>query len=204
MKIGIICEDERLDQYVLRPVMERLFQNLEKRATVDVLPLGSIQGFEHVVKNKDTIPQIIAANPMYKIFLLVVDRDGDRKGNTQKVKDREQENQDRLIGCLAIEELEVWVVALHHDPQTDDPWPTIRNHPDPKEAYWEPLARQRGWTGPGGGRHHAMQHQDCAWDKLFHRCHELSQLEQALNNWFERQKALENPAPPRRERPRRR
>jgi hypothetical protein len=108
----IIPEDPALDQFILKPVVEALFKDLNRVARVQVLPNPRLRSVEQALEPKQ-IGSIIDSYPQEDVFLLLVDRDCDQY-RINRVNSREAEVMSRgkaLIGCLAIEEVEMWVIA---------------------------------------------------------------------------------------------
>jgi hypothetical protein len=135
MKVLVIPEDSKLDQYVLKPVMERIFQALEIAARVDVLPDRRLRGVSHAL---DSVDEIIADNPMEDLFLLVIDRDCDRENNTVRAQQVQSRHTGKLIAICAREEVEIWMLALHRGKLAAS-WRDIKADCDPKERYAEPF-----------------------------------------------------------------
>jgi hypothetical protein len=187
MKVLVIPEDPTHDQYILKPVVERVFKDLGCPARVTVLPdphLGSVS---------QALDRQILATIMnmkrYRImdlFLLIVDRDCDL-ARQDKVDARCQEATTygrTLLGCLAIEEVEVWALALHRE-RLPDGWSRVRQSCHPKEEYFEPLARQMGWLeSPGRSRKEAMRAIAGNWSGLKTMCSEIQQLADAVAAWL--------------------
>jgi len=119
---------------------------------------------------------------MVDLFLLIVDRDCNRDGNEQRAHEREREHLDRLIACLAREEVEVWMLALHASELP--PFGEIRASCDPKEQFAKPFLEKRGTAGPGGGRKGAMRALTGQWRSLRDRCDELKVLQQRIETWL--------------------
>lgn len=179
MKVLIIPEDPSLDQYVLKPIVERLFEDLERSATVDVLTDPHLRGASEALDAK-TVAGIVEDYPMIDLFLLMVDRDCDRSGHVAKAAARERDHA-RLVACLAIQEVEVWMLAVFPTPPVSIR--EIRAHCDPKEAYAEPFLTERGWSrGVGKGRKQAMTEglRGSGYRRLLSRCRELCDLRERL------------------------
>ncbi|MBI4860172.1 MAG: hypothetical protein HY815_07890 [Candidatus Riflebacteria bacterium] len=182
MKALIIPEDPRLDQYILKPIVEEMFRRLDIRARVSVLQDPRLRGIDEAL-DADVIREIVRDNPMEDLFLLLVDRDCDRKGNTDRAAAREGEHPDRLIACLATHEVEVWMLALHRA-ELGTPWTQVRQHCDPKEAYADPFLERQGWTGEvGQGRKKAMRDLGGHWNGLLQVCDELAHLQERVAAW---------------------
>lgn len=182
MKVLVIPEDQELDRYILKPVIEALFADLGRRARVDVLPEPRLRGVSDAL-DSDTLAKIVADNPMIDLFLLVIDRDCDRENNVARTAARQREHAGRMIACLAIQELEVWMLALYKD-RLDDPFSTVREECDPKERWAERLLADLGTDGPGRGRRRAMRALAGRWRSLRDTCPELRDLQDQIGTWL--------------------
>ena len=154
MRVLVIPEDFRKDQYILKPIFERLFRSIGKRtAHIEVCRdplLGSV--FEAL--KADRILEIVNRyTGMMDIFVLCVDRDGET-GRRHRLDQLES-----LCGATTVflaenawEEIETWVLA-GLDLPNEWRWADVRAERDVKEMYFEPLAIQCGLSdSPGGGR----------------------------------------------------
>jgi hypothetical protein len=100
-------------------------------------------------------------------------------------RQREAESGDRLLACLAIEEVEVWMLALHRD-GLEARWSDIRQDCDPKERYAHVLLKEKGWLSTvGKGRKKAMEGLGSKWQGLLQVCPELTDLKQRVAHWLE-------------------
>ena len=182
MKVLVILEDPTLDQYVVKPIVEKLLDDLGKIARVEVLRDPHLRGQQEAL-DAHVLAEIVEDNPMVDLFLLMVDRDCNRLGAEEKVAVRESEHDRRLVGCVAIEELEVWMLGLYDQKHLPAPWKEIRRHCDPKEQYAEPFLAQAGWsTYVGRGRKRAMDALGRGGlRRLLTRCEELRALRVRLS-----------------------
>ncbi len=135
--------------------------------------------------DRELIAEIVDQNPMTDLFLLVVDRDCNRERNVERAADREREHPTKLITCVAIQEIEVWLLALHRD-RIGDGWTDVRNECDPKERWAEPLLEELGTGRPGRGRKKAMEALGGQIRSLLGVCDELSVLRDRLDEWRNR------------------
>lgn len=181
MKVLVIPEDQTHDQYVLRPVIEGIFHDLQKPASVSVLPEPRLRGSTDALDPR-VIGAIVSENPMVDLFVLVVDRDCDRKKHSERVEQLEASH-GSLIACLAVQEIEVWMLALHRDELEKllkTKWRDIRQDCDPKERFADPFLDQRGSSGPGNGRKAAMREIRGKWRTLLSLCPEIDDLKQRI------------------------
>ena len=155
MRVLLIPEDFRKDQYILKPLFSRLFRDLGKsKAKVRVCQNPLLGGVAEALKF-DQIAKIIQRyRGMTDVFILCIDRDGEA-GRRQRLDQIEEEFGDDtfiFLGENAWEEVETWVLAGVDLPR-DGRWDDIRAEVQVKEKYFEPLAEQRGLSDyPGGGR----------------------------------------------------
>lgn len=182
MKVLIIPEDPTLDQHILKPIVERIFTDHGLKARVEVLRDPHLRGVDQALA-RDIVAGIIRDNPMEDLFILMVDRDCDRLGNSTKAATRLAEHPGRLLVCLACQEVEVWMLALHRK-EIDASWSTVRDECDPKERFADPFIASRGWSAlVGRGRKRAMRELGAAWPGLLQVCPELGELHGQIGRW---------------------
>ena len=153
MRVLLIPEDFRNDQFILRPLFQRLFRSLDRRAAVAVCMDPLLGGVSEALKCERLAEIVEQYDGMTDLFILCVDRDGDtnRRGSLDRI---EQEFGDTRIFLAenAWEELETWVLAGLTLPN-DWRWADIRGEISVKEVYFAVLAEYRGVAdAPGRGR----------------------------------------------------
>ena len=174
MKVLVIPEDPMLDQYILKPVMERLFVDLGLTVRVNVLWNPRLRSVSQAL-DASIVRDIVDTYSMIDLFLLIVDRDADEH-RAGRARMRETEHPGRLLACLAVEEVEVWMLALHRD-LLPSPWAEIRGERDPKERFAYPfLAAHAPKLEPGQGRKWAMRDLGARWKGLLDVCPEIAEL----------------------------
>jgi len=178
MRVLIIPEDFRKDQYILKPIITAMLKYLDmNRAKVIVCTDPLLGGVSQALKWK-LIQEILE---IYKnkinLFLLIVDRDGE-EGRRKRLDQLEQEAKKFLgpkrlyFAENAWQEVEVWVLA-GHDLPNDWQWKTIRSERDPKERYYEPFAKLSGvWDQLAEGRKTLAEEAACRYTKIRQRCPE--------------------------------
>ena len=185
MKVMVIPEDPTRDQYILKPVMERMFLELGRRARVQVLCNPRLRGVAQAL-DAATLARVVAMYPMIDLFCILVDRDGELDVRPVQARMREEEHPDRLMVCLAVEEVEVWMLAVHRE-RLATPWQDIRSERDPKERFAEPfLATHAPRSSLGAGRVWAMRDLGSKWRGVLTVCPELDELQQRLGAWLAR------------------
>ncbi len=154
MNILVIPEDFRNDQYLLKPLFERLFVHLGRRRTRIRVCRDPLLGGVGEALKIDRIREVVDQHRgMTDVFVLCVDRDGDTGRRARLTQIEKAFRSDcRLFAENAWEEIETWALAGLNLPRGWQ-WTRLREEVQVKERYFEPLARQRGVAdGPGGGR----------------------------------------------------
>jgi len=161
VKVLVVLEDPTLDQYIVKPIVEKPY----------------MRGVKNVF---DQIDGIVEDNPMVDLFLIVIDRDCDRENHTGKLRIRVERHEDTMVGCLAREEVEVWMLAAQNNLPAS--WGEIRRHCDPKEHFAERWLAANGFTSAdvGHGRKRAMQALPTNFRRVLSRCDELRELSAEL------------------------
>lgn len=154
MNILVIPEDFRKDQYLLKPLFERLFRSIvRRRVDVVICQNPPLRGVREALKSKRLADIVERYDGMKDIFILCVDRDGD-EGRRQRLNQIEGEfGNDRIfLAENAWEEIETWILAgLSLPPGWR--WGEVRAEIHVKERYFDVLVEERGVAdGPGGGR----------------------------------------------------
>jgi hypothetical protein len=120
---------------------------------------------------------------MFDLFLVLIDQDGvaDRSAVAGQ---REVEHQGRLFFCLAVEEIEVWMLALHRS-ELSRSWREIRSEIHPKERIAEPFLEEKASKlNRGAARAWALQGLGGHWKGLLRCCPELRDLQQRVERWL--------------------
>ena len=122
---------------------------------------------------------------MEDLFLVMVDRDGDDSGHDAAAAQLNRNHPDKLIACLAHQEVEVWMIALHRG-RLDAGWSTVRAERDPKERFVQPYLDKMGWSGlVGRGYKRAMHDLAGQWRGLLSVCPEIADLSGKIQRWIE-------------------
>lgn len=149
INVLVIPEDFRKDQYMLKPIIEKMMAALDVKANVRVCADPLLGGVGEALKWERISDIIQRYRGMTRIFILAVDRDGDaaREG---RLRGMENQASNRLgagksfLAENAWQELEVWVLAGLKDLPANWSWQEIRAERDPKERYYKPYAEARG------------------------------------------------------------
>ncbi len=189
MRVLIIPEDFRKDQYIVKPIIKAMMTWLNRpQASVQVLTDPNLGGVERALDWAELEPIVQRYRGMVDLFLLCIDRDGNK--NRQVRLDHVEAQAARVLGAgrlllaeHAWQELEVWVLAGVERPGNWT-WQDIRNHRDPKEAYFAPLAAIEGCSdGPGEGRRALGIKAAANYRAVRHLCQEdVQRLEQRIAN----------------------
>lgn len=150
MNVLVIPEDFRKDQYVLRPIVRKMIRTLRPKARVTVCPDPLLGGIGEALKWQRLEEIIDRYRGMVRLFVLVVDRDcADGRRSALDALERQAAEvltggDQALLAVAAKEEVEVWVLAGMTDLPSKWSWSEIREECHPKEAFYDPYARQRG------------------------------------------------------------
>jgi hypothetical protein len=187
VKVLVIPEDFRLDQYTLKPIISALFAWLGKPyCRVSVLRDPVLGGVEQALRWENISEIIDRYRGMANLFLLIVDRDGVR-GRRACLDELERKASQLLRGRAvflaenAREEIEVWLLAGLTLPP-DWRWNDVRTHRNPKETYFAPFAALRGvQNDPGRGRRTLAMEASRSYQRIRQRCPEdLQALEKRI------------------------
>ena len=155
MKVLVIPEDFRKDQYLLRPLFSRLFRTIGRRhVQMEICRAPLLGGVDEALKSGRIADVMHRHGGMADLVVLCVDRDG-RLGRQVRLREMEREfgaARRVFLAENAWEELETWVLAGLTLP-SGWRWADVRAEVQVKERYFDPLVRQRGISDtPGEGR----------------------------------------------------
>ena len=152
MRVLLIPEDFRNDQYLLKPIFKRLFRDLGRPTARIEVCRDPLLGGVRAALNSDRLREVVEQHvAMVDIFILCVDRDGE-VGRRQRLNQIQTEFGSAFFAENAWEEVETWVLA-GLDLPNGWLWTDVRAADDVKERYFEPFAILRGLAdAPGGGR----------------------------------------------------
>ena len=179
--ILVILEDPTNDQFIAKPIIQKLAADVGKpRAKVDVLRDPKMRGLEDVFK-RDVWDRILLMYPFVDLVVVVVDRDCNetRHHRLKQLLDDIRERGGRVIGTLAVQELEVWALA-HYADELEDLWGTVREECHPKERYFTPFCKSKNVSGPGGGRKMMMREAMRGFSSIAAKCSEIEELKAEL------------------------
>ena len=113
MRVLVIPEDFRYDQYLLKPLFERLFRSIGKpRTRVRVCQNPLLGGVDEALKSERIQEVVDQHDGMTDIFILCVDRDGNRGRRTRLNRIEAEFGNDRtFLAENAWEEIETWALA---------------------------------------------------------------------------------------------
>lgn len=177
----IILEDPTYDRYIVQPVVKRLLADINKpNVRVDVLMDPRMRGVSSVFARPNW-EKILRKYPMIDVFVVIVDRDcvQGRDEKLASLRSWLHQRAARSVGVLAIEEVEVWLLAGHVD-RLPASWKKVRSDCNPKEAFYEPFVESQQVRGVAGGRRDLMQQTLRNLRGLMKRCPEISELRAEL------------------------
>ncbi len=180
MKVLIIPEDPTLDQYILRPIITKLFADLGRPLQIKILLRPRLRGVSEALDSLK-LAGVVGSFPMVDLFLVIVDRDG-VESRQALARAREAEHPRRLMACLAVEELEVWMLACHSEAFA---WRDVRAEIHPKQRFANPFLKERApQLDAGQGRTWAMRALSGQWRGVLERCPEIKELKQRIESWL--------------------
>lgn len=173
----VITEDYVKDEHVVGPLVNKIFQQMGRRAKVLVCRNPRFRGIAECTNLELLKEKVIKAYPMVNLFLLLVDRDGKAsRRDTLEYLEREvkpflKEGQV-FLAENAWQEVEVWALAGQELPSGWS-WSEIREERDPKERFYVPLAKEKGvFEFPHEGRKQMMMDSLRNWQRMLTRCPE--------------------------------
>jgi hypothetical protein len=185
-RVLVIPEDFRKDQYVIEPIVTKMFETIGKKAKVIVCRDPLLGGVEQALNWEEKLKPIIARyRGMIECFLLIVDRDGKpgRRSSLDRIEAlaaAELPPGKRFLGENAWQEIEVWLLA-GHDLPVDWVWRAVRDHDNPKEAYFLRFAEKRGVASePAEGRGVLAREAASRYGRIRQLCPEVGALEGRL------------------------
>lgn len=155
MKVLVIPENFHNDQYILKPLFERLFRSIGRpNANIQICRDPLLGGVVEALKSERISEIVEQYQGMIDIYILCVDRDG-KEGRRQRLDEIELEfgtQRHTFLAENAWEEIETWVLA-GVDLPADWNWQTVRAKIHVKETFFKQLADQRNLSDAfGGGR----------------------------------------------------
>ena len=190
MKVLVIPEDFRKDQYLLKPIVAKMFAEIGKpRANVTICVQPLMGGVARAT-SWEAIEGVIDSYPTVDMFLLIVDRDGasGRRVALDRLEAlaRDKLRPDRVLFAANIwQEIEVLALAGQRLPK-EWSWAEIRSEVHPKEIYYDPYVRSRGLDdGPYGGRMVLGLEAARNYKRVRSRCKEdIAELEDRAREWI--------------------
>ena len=186
MRVLVIPEDFRKDQYMLKPIVQAMLAAVGKpSANVRVCTDPLLGGVSQAMRWERLDEILERYHGMVDLFLLCVDRDGEagRRAALDALEHQAESAYPRRVFLAehAHQEIEVWVLA-GHDLPSDWRWQEIREHRDPKEAYFIPYARSKGVLNePADGRKTLTIEACRRYRSMKDRCSELRVLESRVS-----------------------
>lgn len=192
LRVLVITEHAGGDQSIATQIVRAMLAELgRKRAIVEACRRPYAGGVQRAMQ-PEFIADVVRSNPMSDIFLLLVDRDG--VASRRETLDQLETNIQAGVapGKLflaenAWQEIEVWALAGWELP-ADWNWREIREHRDPKEAYYYPFARVQGvFDSFCQGRVELAKVAAAHYSRVRQRCPEdILNLETRPRDWLER------------------
>ena len=191
MRVLVIPEDFRKDQYVLKPILTAMLSALDRpKAEIRVCQDPLLGGVSQALSGEKILQIVERYRGMVDLFILCVDRDG-VKGRRQRLDQLEAEMRAHvaagkaLLGENAWQEVEVWALAGHDLPPAWQ-WKDIRLETNPKEKYFVPFAAKRSLLDePGEGRRTLAEEAAGRYPRIRQLCPEdVGALENRIRVWI--------------------
>lgn len=182
--VQIISEDHTNDQFILKPLVEKLFEKLGKpNAKVALINNPRLKGFEHALSE---VNNICEAYDFADLILFLPDRDckNQRSESLAVLENKKREEGIPFFAECAIEEVEAWLLSGHLD-KLDSNWTEIRADCSVKENVFEPFLLEHGNDNPGNGRVELMQETLLKYNGMKQRCPEIQRLATRIKNHLE-------------------
>lgn len=181
--VVVIPEDDRLDRYILEPVLKAALVAADKRqAKLRVVSNPRPRGIDTVL-TPTFFQQTMKRYGMADLFLYCIDRDGkaandDRLATAISDAEKHLRMHQSVNGRTAHQEIEVWGLAACPTDVLTAPWSAIREDPHPKERYFRPTADKMGiQRGAGAGREHLGRQAGAQYSRVRQLCPELQEIE---------------------------
>ena len=171
-RVLVICEDPTHDQFILKPLMERLLERCERKSPrVQILTDPWIKGKDDLRRR---LGEIVERYRSYDLLVCVIDADG--KDCSGLLEEMTKRFGPKLLCCAAVQEVEAWVLAGHVNKLTR-PWSEVRQDSSVKETEFVSFLKMYGDAKrPGAGRAELMMEALQNFDGLLQRCPELEEL----------------------------
>lgn len=183
-RVVVVPEDDRLDKYVLRPIVEAACSYIGKpHAKVAVVDNPQPRGISTIMK-PEFLNKVINRYRTADLIVYCVDRDA------KESRDAEVEHlishatevpaSMTLGGFTAHQEVEVWCLTGNVR-DLSDLWEVVRSEEHPKETYFDPLVKSLNIVNsPGAGRQILGERVAANYQRLRDLSPELQTLEQIL------------------------
>ena len=171
-RVLVVTEDFRRDQFIARPLVERIANEFRSQVLVEVCRRPKLGGIAKLFSEAFLREEILALYPMFDVIVLLADRDGavGRERSIGEVAKRLVTPKQKVIGTAMIEELEIIVLAGHPTANAWD-WRTMRGDPDIKNTYFRRLVEQTGTAAqPFEGRAALMKEAMRNWTRIKTLC----------------------------------
>jgi hypothetical protein len=191
LKVLVIPEDFRKDQYMLRPLIRAMFEFVNKpNAKIEICTDPLLGGVTEVLK-WNRIDEVIEMYPMIDIFLVCIDRDGlsgrrDSMNSIENLAQAKLGNTKRVLFAEnAWQEIETWILG-GLDLPSEWSWSDIRNEVQVKEKYFIPLSESRGLLdSPAEGRGVLAEEAAGKYKSIrSQKCGELGHIDSRIQAWL--------------------
>jgi hypothetical protein len=172
-RVLVIPEDPTHNGYILRPLVERMLDEVGKpNARVTILTNPRMGGYEQAVAAIKG--ELLNRYRHFDLWLFMPD--ADKASNLDLLETQLKDQGVCLRCCAAKPEIEAWLLAGHHE-LLNVKWPDVTVHPKLKEEVFLPFLNQYGdMRAAGGGREKLMRATLSNLRSLLELCPELKRL----------------------------
>ncbi len=180
VRVLVIPEDFRKDQYILKPIFGRLLRDLGRPSAKVIVCQDPLLGGIGEALKRDRMEEIVERyRGMVDLFVLCVDRDGNksRRARLDRLEETLGETLRETGGGTflaenAWEELETWVLAGLKLPRGWR-WSRVRAEVSVKERYFDVVVQERKLADhPGSGRQPLAKEASQQIDTIRRKCSE--------------------------------
>lgn len=178
-RVLVIPEDPTHNGYILKPLVEMVLKSAGKSAAkVTMLTSPKLKGYNQAVSS--VRHELAGRYGHMDLWLFVPDADRASAPAMKELESHLTEQGVTLLCCPAVPEVEVYA-CVAYDNELPLPWQEAREHPQFKEAVFEPLLATHGDVKrPGGGRGDMTQKSIHNSGRLFARCPEIAILKDRI------------------------
>ncbi|WP_162865413.1 hypothetical protein [Deinococcus wulumuqiensis] len=183
MRIAILLEDYRLDQYIVKSVIEKLARFINLKINYRIIMTPMVTGIDSMSSTENLQEICRRYGPMSDIILIIHDRDGrqDRDRLAESIRTRVGTCNDKFKVIAAHQEIEVWGLAGVSDLPKEWNWQDIRQEQSAKEIYFESYIKLHSMDNTAGKGRYGIS-KNISYKRLRDLCPEIIQMEEIIKS----------------------